>query len=209
VSKERPLIFSSPMIRAILNGSKSQTRRVMKFNPPVVCAPWESLEQGVMTWRTTEKGDNYFTRCPYGKPGDMLWIRETHGFVPVTAYGKTAPHRVDPDDPSMCAIYRAGFDRCWSCPSKPSIHMPRWASRILLRITDIRVERVQDISEEDAIAEGVELKHYTKIWKDMHCPSYVGAFSSLWDSINCDRGHGWDENDWVWVVSFERAEAIK
>ena len=146
-AKERPIIFSGPMIRAILEGRKTQTRRIVKPN----CLSKLS---------------------PYGRTGDRLWVRETWGH--------------NPEGPGY--VYRSDGDfdmKFHGDRWRPSIHMPRWASRITLEVTGVRVERLQDINEEDALAEGVE-----------------HAFRSLWESIN---GPGsWDANPWVWVVEFRR-----
>lgn len=178
---ERPILFSGPMVRAILDGRKTQTRRVAKcFNPLPRADILESVARN----------------CPYGVPGDRLWVRETHYIY----YG---PHAPWPDLPHVAsdlgiAYYREGFDR--SAPRwRPSIHMPRWASRLTLLVTDVRVERVQDISTMDAKAEGVQLGTTPA---DMR-PYYKMAFQDLWDSIYAKRGYGWDVNPLCWIVSFE------
>ena len=178
---DRPILFSAPMVRAILAGTKTQTRRV--------CKPAEA--QGMTyvvncmdgTWRN-EEGDMPSFRCPHGVPGDRLWVRESHWWFK--------------DEPA-------------------SIHMPRWASRITLEVTGVRVERLQDISEADAIAEGIEQMPCevpdTKLWRN-YTPDNgwtprvampQNSYRSLWESIN---GQGsWDANPWVWVVEFRRAAA--
>ena len=162
--KERPILFSAPMIAALLDGTKTQTRRVVKASG-----------EGV--------------RCPYGKPGDRLWVRETHALVTATAYRASVgvQQTVNPSDPSEAAIYRAGWDRTRSTRWRPSIHMPRWASRISLAITEVRVERLQAITAADARAEGV---------------AGVAEYRLLWDVIH--GADAWEVNPWVWVVVFER-----
>jgi hypothetical protein len=195
--KEHPILFSGPMVKAILEGRKSQTRRVMKNHPDGVwgvdiCGGEDgknSVDTGKPWWKVG--GINGLPKCPYGQPGDRLWVRETW------APGMNMPQP---------AIYRADWPGDekgvrW----KPSIHMPRWASRILLEVTDVRVQRVQEISEEDALAEGtrchldIEPKnHHDCSW------SYKEHFEKLWDSINAKRGYGWDVNPWVWAISFRR-----
>lgn len=201
--KERPILFSGPMVRAIISGQKTVTRRVMKPQPQK--APVDVVD-GVPSWDSptnyagevqmnTQRGKP----CPYGKPGDRLWVRETFAI-----YG----------DRKMAAIhYRA--DRPWDvgrkgCDYKPSIHMPRWASRILLEITDVRVERLQDITEDQARAEGIIDGGCTNCGNNEPCgcdcpsPSAVDSFVYLWQQINGPKA--WDANPWVWVVEFKRVE---
>lgn len=168
--KERPILFSTPMVRAILGGRKTQTRRVVK-------AQHSSLVENLI--------DNWEGRpFPFGKPGDRLWVRETWTH----------------DDEGNIS-YRAQMDDWVECPGnkwKPSIFMPRIASRITLEISTIRVERLQDISEEDAKAEGPS--QHPEYPKEFYC-SWRKAYQVLWDSIN---GPGsWDRNPWVWVIEFK------
>lgn len=210
-TKERPIIFSDEMVRAILDGRKTQTRRVVKphadwgDHPHGIDLPAQMDAFAAPDWR--------HTHCPYGKPGDRLWGREAHAVVPATAYaashddGVPLPHRVSPDG-HMWAVYRQGWTRCAPGRWRPSIHMPRWASRILLEVTDVRVERVQDLSEQDAQAEGVVPADEPLDVDDAGivtwAPSHREAFAHLWDSINAKRGYGWASNPWVWVVGFKR-----
>lgn len=193
--RELPILFTGEMVRAILDGRKTQTRRVVKLRPPY--------------------GDGLMP-CPYGAPGDLLWVREAwhpvvaHGCVMNTCdcgdvnvfYRASDPNRQseprffnDRDIPGEWCIPRAAKNGGWV----PGIFMPRWASRILLRVTDVRVERVQEISEEDARAEGVEGIGPRQRWA-------IERFRALWDSVNAKRGYGWDVNPWVWVVGFEVEE---
>lgn len=192
--KERPILFSAPMVKAILEGRKTQTRRVVKPQPtgddPIYNPSSYEPDRGFYF-----KGGGKY-KCPYDKPGDRLWVRETWcNHWPIG----TAKSCID----GPC--YRATDDgECipeqkW----KPSIHMPRWASRINLEIIDIRVERVQDISHQDAQAEGcttpsTEMGLTQGDWR--------GSFHALWDSIN-GKTFPWSDNPWVWVVEFKRLEA--
>lgn len=176
--RERPILFSAPMVRALLDGQKTQTRRVVKLAPPTDAdevffwsgedlrrAGWPNVsEPGMWARRNGREGYiQHIGRCPYGVPGDRLWVRETH-----LIYDAHGQHRADgnrwgpwgglptrlSEDRTKIAYFREGFDRCDPGHWRPSIHMPRWASRLTLEITEVRVERLQDISEADAIAEG-------------------------------------------------------
>lgn len=196
--KERPILFSAPMVRALLDGSKAQTRRVVKcpYKPwkgRVYDAPWTVVRHSGGGWRATqhredgsiidEIGEAGFP-CPYGVPGDRLWVRETFG----------------PCDGWLC--YRATEgEKCVPDGGKwrPSIHMPRWASRITLTVTDVRVERLQDISEADAIAEGC-LDTDGSPTQELSGTAR-GAYAVLWDDLNAERAP-WATNPWVWVISF-------
>jgi len=173
--RERPILFSGPMVRAILEGRKTQTRRL--FNGR---AKWHFIES---------HGD--LSICPYGHPGDRLWVREAHHVLRagnVDGSGREIVYRADDPD----------FPYGWT----PSIHMPRWASRIDLEVTGVRAERLQEISDEDARAEGIVNKHGG--WnasETVYGVNYTGPFSHLWESIN---GPGsWDANPWVWVIEFQ------
>lgn len=193
--KERPILFSGPMVRAILDGRKTQTRRVIKD----VSADCELfINAGDGFWQQCYRDDSgaihsksWLTKCPYGKPGDLLWVRETF------ARNEVLPLM---DREAGEFIYRADLNgrgaTKYTATWKPSIHMPRWASRITLRITDIRVERLQDISEGDATAEGV-------MFGETGFSARV-CFVALWQSINGKSpGRTWSDNPWVWVICFE------
>lgn len=219
--KERQILFSAPMVRAILEGRKTQTRRAVKMKP------WHSIEErdDGQQWPWMYDGDrdaDYWLPCPYGQPGDRLWVRET--WAPYDDY--TMHLRAQGD-----VFYRADCLQDFKTDGRwrPSIHMPRWASRILLEITDVRVERLQDISEEDAIAEGA--RHFPDIYMatpsaspcrwSMESPENTDqclstpryAFANLFSKVN-GKGRGnvvdfspWDANPLVWVIEFRRAEA--
>ena len=208
---ERPILFSGEMVRAILDGRKTQTRRVIKPQPECDCAPLEFLD-GLNDRRTWSGCDRQW-KCPYGAVGDLLWVREIWGVFDRSndwvEDGQPSPleidyaigYRADGDDfkdvewKEAPAEHRQLLaDDRW----RPSIHMPRWASRITLEVTDVRAQRVQDIDERDARAEGV-----TPFGGMCPSGSKCGtAFAILWDSINAKRGFPWESNPWVWAVTF-------
>lgn len=201
--KERPILFSAPMVRALRAGTKTQTRRAVNDRhidaaPPACFFQW--LRE----------------RCPYGQTGDRLWVRETwqHSNFPLGPYDEscTVFYRADyMDDPHGPDGEKSpeGRYRNW----KPSIHMFRSASRILLEVTAVRVERLQDISAADAVAEGIarDGDGYERFHVDPDAPvgqsftrNPVLAYRGLWEKIN---GVGaWDKNPWVWVIEFKRVE---
>lgn len=201
--RERPILFSSPMVRALLAGTKTQTRRVMKLQPDATWARDEDTglhyalkmpasANGLPWWNIGGIGGG--KECPYGQPGDRLWVRETWNYDPPDeVFGKN-PDRV---------IFRADYQHPDTLNAdeyptwKPSIFMPRWASRILLEITGVRVKRLQDISIGDCCAEGAPIAD-----NEPHQTHAVHTwYQKLWESIN---GHGsWAANPWVWVVEFK------
>jgi hypothetical protein len=195
MSKERPILFSAPMVRALLEGRKTQTRRVVK--------PRKDINFGCLIYPNELAGEvnnGVMDNCPWS-PGDRLWVRETFAIVPRTAYrcSEGVQQTLRPDDDHDAAIYRAGWERSKSGFSwKPSIFMPRWASRITLEIVSVRVELLQDISENDAWGEGCE-----GFDDDVTGgKSGYSEYAELWESIN---GAGsWNKNPWVWVISFRR-----
>lgn len=200
--KERPIIFSGPMVRAILDGRKTQTRRVIR-NP-------ERLD-GLMNAGEAAEW------CPYGQPGDLLWVRETWAQI----------WECDPPDPSELpealdsmpwhleykADSGAKYPGEWpddmgddpNCAKwQSSLFMPKWAARLWLRITNVRVERLCDITEENILAEGVALQP----WAADNCQDWArtAGFAQLWDSINSKRGYSWESNPWVWVIDFQKVK---
>lgn len=185
--KERPIIFKAEMVRAIIDGTKTQTRRVVK---PAKDRNGSGCNLAPCEIAGDVNGGDY-SLCPYGQPGDRLWVRETHGFWP----------SADSERREDGVIYRATDDD-WECRMfdwRPSIHMPRWASRITLEITSVRVERLQDISEADAVAEGVK--------NTLHLQGGRFAnenFAHLWWVIHGDGA--WESNPWVWVIEFKKLE---
>ncbi|MGJ7064831.1 hypothetical protein ABM016_05960 [Morganella morganii] len=215
--KERGIIFNADMVRAILDGRKTQTRRIMKPQPtPCDYIDWRGNARGGHVWPSNifrtmlhvegelQNGDGGWKglvgdACPFGDIDDRLWVREAFqvGLCTESTIAYKATHK--PSD----------LEEGWHEKIKwrPSIHMPRWASRILLEITGVRVERLQDINEEDAVAEGVAplhggyWKHYQPDWTQ-HQLSARGSFVTLWNSIN--GVDAWYKNPWVWVIEFRR-----
>ena len=220
---DHPILFRGEMVRAILDGRKTMTRRVL--TPP---APWDYGDDGIdIQWAVGN------IRCPYGKPGDRLWVRETWR---VGTWDETAG--------MICVDYKADgharkewlqvkdeeqFERLWVQSTddvlaagletgendeyhwepgkgptrwRPSIFMPRWAARLTPEVVSVRAERVQDISDEDIVKEGVGRYTFACGAASDNPPDHRWAFIKLWDSINAKRGHGWHVNDWVWVVEF-------
>lgn len=214
--KERPILFSAPMVRAILEGRKTMTRRVVDSswqgfeNVMPLPAVVEIASGGTMDFPGARPGDQLFytdmpildgawqpVGCPYGQPGDRLWVRETWAY-----HGTCACYRADGWEGPPDVGYEVTPPLRW----RPSIFMPRWASRITLEIISVRVERLEDISQDDAVREGCDDT------RDMvPAPGRIfysggprGAFMKLWESINGPLS--WDSNPWVWVVEFKRIE---
>ncbi|HGK8567299.1 TPA: hypothetical protein ACJ753_004107 [Yersinia enterocolitica] len=196
-SKERPILFNAEMVQAILSGRKTQTRRIISEKTlhlfDVAASAGECHPLGLCDQRSQSY---YLEFCPLGNPGDQLWVREAFaaGLCTESTLAYRATHKTE------------DLEEGWGETIKwtPSIHMPRWASRINLLITGVRVERLNDISEQDARAEGV------KAWRGL-AEELVGgklAFFELWDSIYGQKeGENWQANPWVWVINFERMEA--
>ncbi len=195
---ERPILFNGEMVRAILDGRKTQTRRIVKPKPGA------QMEQVLIN----NRGE---WPCPLGQAGDRLWVRET--FQPfLDAYDIDCMPNIDYQTGKGYKIsYPAtdGIDEFQDIDSgdikstcKPSIHMPRWASRITLEITDVRVERVQEIIEDDALAEGCEVSNYPHNASCGETKWATDHFAELWNSIY----NNWDENPWVWVIEFRMVE---
>jgi hypothetical protein len=210
---ERPILFQTEMVQAILEGRKTQTRRTKGFtneNP----GDWEV--QVVRSFPVSKTDPAYYgvffkhkiypnktglIKSQYGKPGDLLWVRET--------WAHTKQLNINFEDESYGYVYKSD-DQIWESYEewkwKPSIHMPKDAARIWLMIEDIRVERVQEISEKDAILEGIEKVelHSQPKWKrydEGFCTMYPTiSFKSLWHSINGEES--WNANPWVWVIQF-------
>ncbi|ELS1883572.1 TPA: hypothetical protein ACNV3W_003016 [Raoultella ornithinolytica] len=251
--KERGMIFNGEMVRALLSGRKTQTRRSMKVQPsegfmpmnmalePDYKARWYTPgivdKEGYLQPASKEvfgvanENDGY--SCPFGAVGDRIWVRETFACL-----GNEDGCAIDWNDnlvkgggPDAARIYRASCEQkpgnygLWSIPDDafwkphtdemqfegawvPSIHMPRWASRILLEITDVRVERLNSISQEDAQAEGMELTGWRPTYSDPDSGGEVMTpydnFAELWSSIYGDES--WQANPWVWVIEFKRVE---
>ena len=218
--KQRPILFSAPMVRALLDGTKTQTRRVVKQRKDsymgVMLAPNEIAGE-------INSGD--YSNSPYGQPGDQLWVRETWGYR-MTIWASTdwlsgnhlieyaannekiiyprpdkngLPKRRNKRDDEDSLTY-INYLKKYFAQWRPSIFMPRWASRITLEITSVRVERLQDITAADALAEGIKIHEKFINRNDHYGP--IAAYRDLWGSIN---GAGsWDLNPWVWVIEFKK-----
>lgn len=218
--KEHPILFSGPMVRAILECRKTQTRRIVKNPPAYPGVSKFSFEKhpfapSAMKGTPAEKikiapekniwvyedwcgnivgilGD-----CQYGQPGDRLWVREKFSLCDARR-----------PDGNPCVLYSATSEA--KVKWKPSIHMPRWASRITLEITNVKVERLNDISEEDAKAEGVDISEMMELEGDPEYAkqnwNYRTAFKLLWQNIHSMKS--WNENPWVWVVGFKKMGAV-
>lgn len=239
--KQRPIIFSDQMVRAILDGRKTQTRRVMNPQPPA----WvETFGSSVFTPHGHISGRGYWKgvpgdegpaekhfRSPYGCAWERLWVRETYMVQPTPGctFGEAMKGT------KLSAFYRDGsrldLDNGWEASGpglhvwgtnheypaerygiwRPSIHMPRWASRILLDVVSVRVQRLHDITPEDCRAEGIEVPRCgceACAMTSAICPAdasaYMVDYRLLWDKINANRGHPWRSNPWVWVIEFRR-----
>lgn len=221
----RPILFSGPMVQAILEGRKTQTRRVLKLQPLDVLTkrpPWANNATRVFNGRRcwfylaeTNPNRGGIFKCRHGEVGDQLWVRETWATSILDPEGSS--FQDDPDNYTI--VYRADKDdakwkehwthcevvngRCKQTPCappwRPSIHMPRWASRLTLEITDVRVERIRQITSADCIREGFSptMRNETPAKE---------RFKELWDTLNAKRGHSWESNTWVWVLSFKVIE---
>ncbi|EPP5903374.1 hypothetical protein ACUT1X_003343 [Pseudomonas aeruginosa] len=214
--RERPILFNDQMVRAILEGRKTATRRIAK---PVKHPDLGNIYAPGALVLEREPQHVIDRACPYGQPGDRLWVREAWQGPLISDEEQDANQSWWKDmtkfqNPGHCAYRASGDDNeyvdpdgYFHCKWKPSIHMPRWASRILLEITAVRVERLQDIGEEQALAEGVRgepCDHTRQACADIGCwgDTAKGAFGFLWESLN---GEGsWAANPWVWVVEFKR-----
>ncbi|WP_115656353.1 ASCH domain-containing protein [Klebsiella variicola] len=244
--KERGMIFNSEMVRAILDGRKTQTRRIMKVQPEsnqlgllLITDSTKHSDIGKYHWAESNATGNHVRSklfsSPFGAVGERIWVRETWATL-----GNEDGCCVDwednlckGDERSAARIYRASCEQrpgdygLWSIPDdaywkphtkehkfegawRPSIHMPRWASRILLEITDVRVERLNAISEEDARAEGIIDGGCLNCGEPEPCgcanpePDATDAFAYLWQSIYGQDN--WNANPWVWVIEFKRVE---
>lgn len=228
--KERPILMSGPMVKAILEGRKWQTRRIVKPQPtetPItngsasgMYLAWPNSDAH-LEWQDVLADTDYYVQagfCPYGQPGDRLWVREAWRTIDSTADHNmlTIAYEADQGRGSEYRYLRVSDDAYerysgarFDSHLRPSIFMPRWACRFVLELTAVRVERLQDISEADAQAEGCttaaeddqdgapDAKQYR---------TYRAGYRDLWDSLNAKRGYGWDSNPWVWVLTFEQVK---
>lgn len=241
--KERPILFSGPMVRAILAGTKTMTRRVVKPQlprfeyDPAACCPECGTKPGHQhCWRV---GGEIDLKCPFGQPGDRLWVKEAlvkgKMLSILTGEETNADAALFEADGSPVLVTEQEFDAGWSWkrPKLPAMYCPRWASRLTLELTEVRVQRLQDISEEDAEAEGFpgsRSEHWsaydpvTQGYPEFfakperaglenirqhpdHVITSADQFRRLWDDLNAKRGYGWDANPWTWAISFKRVDA--
>ena len=214
---DRPIIFSASMVKALLEGRKSQTRRILKPQPVSlpgrVTAPAQDDDgiwgQTITEWRWSDSLGNYEPERETFQPlrlryaiGDRLWVRETHSLHHAHGHGRSDGLRWGPwgglpttvsADGTQIAYYREGFDRCGHGRWRSPIHMPRWASRLTLTVTDVRVERLQEISEADAFDEGVTRA-------DVPLATWRASYRTIWNSLH--GPHAWADNPWVAAISF-------
>jgi hypothetical protein len=211
--KEHPIIFSGPMIRAILEGRKTQTRRIVKFSSKSISPNGPYVEsdgnpESLLTAVHELQKLSTKLACPYGTIGDRLWVRES--FARVEPYPQIGERYEMPMGAPVSEVHReywrkriafkADTDESFNQKWKPSIHMPRWASRITLEITDIRIERIQEVSDSDAFSEGIQA---TVNEGQLDDGTAKGAFKALWNSINVKRA-SWESNPYVWALTFRR-----
>ncbi|HDS5109367.1 TPA: hypothetical protein QHZ45_001459 [Klebsiella variicola] len=195
--REKGLIFNSEMVRAILDGRKTQTRRPIKWKQTRFTEIGEREDGSKWPWsEDAERACDFWHPCPFGAVGDRIWVRETWA-------------RYNIDQNSHDIAYRATTPEDWPEEGRwrPSIHMPRWASRILLEITNVRVERLNAISQADAIAEGAPPSHPSIdcVSQEYGFPDFSRSwFGQTWQHIYGEES--WDANPWVWVIEFERVE---
>ena len=206
---ERPIIFSSEMVKAILEGRKTMTRRVIKPQPWLGAEYAQLNVFGRCIFYGNEEGILKVMAgwvCPYGQVSDRLWVRETYVFeapdgMPEEERDCTPRYKADGLDISGWLDVASGEIGGKWCPS---IFMPRWASRILLEITGIRVERLKEITVSDIEAEGHQPFVYPDGRQELSSGEAYSWFQHLWDSLNAKRGYGWGSNPFVWVISFKK-----
>lgn len=205
---ENPIRCNNDMVRAILDGRKTQARRVIEPQPAcdMPGAYFDAYNGGPQwNWWLPDNrlcNGHDIIRCPYGRPGDRLWVQETHSWITLAENEATAmctDCRRHPDGYPVHMLYRADFGEHDDQPMEwsPFADMPRWASRTNLEVTGVRVQRVQDIGRDDALAEGIAQPE-----DGIPVTDAVTWFQVLWDSINARRGYGWDVNPFVWVIEF-------
>lgn len=213
MNRERPILMSALMVRAILEGRKTQTRRIIKPQPTDWTTP-DGPGMSAMWPAVNMRGLCAAKKCPYGIPGDRLWVRESYCFAQFTEawgiddwqvrchYYADSEHRLIPqcDAPADVGFWPGARIRQYKGQKRPAIFMPRWASRITLEITEIRVQRLQDITEEDAEAEGADR---ARVIPSSESPQrYRNGFRFLWEEIH--NKESWQTNPWVWAISFRK-----
>ncbi|MEA4757103.1 hypothetical protein VBQ76_18215 [Klebsiella pneumoniae] len=215
--KERGMIFNGEMVRAILDGRKTQTRRIMAPQPADDIERCIFPNPGAIGWKSSlrhKHGSTTAHFCPHGKPGDRIWVREAFRVHSRATDVATLVYKASERNSWTEQTNRVPVSVCNkpATPEKwtPSLHMPRWASRLLLEITDVRVERLNAISEEDARAEGIIDGGCLNCGEPEPCgcanpePDATDAFAYLWQSIY--GSDSWNANPWVWVIEFKRVE---
>ncbi|HBS6049020.1 hypothetical protein [Klebsiella pneumoniae] len=212
---ERGMIFNGEMVRAILDGRKTQTRRIMAPQPADDIERSAFPNPDAIGWKSSLKhkyGSTTAHFCPFGAIGDRIWVRETFRVHSRATDVATLVYKASERNSWTEQTHRVPVAVCNkpATPEKwtPSLHMPRWASRILLEITDVRVERLNSISQEDAQAEGLELTGWRPTYSDPDSGGEIMTpydnFAELWSSIYGDES--WQANPWVWVIEFKRVE---
>jgi len=209
--KEHPIIFSSEMVKAILEGRKTQTRRVIKSQPKI------EIEGRLKTNQATiDNFVNHFTKllfkCPYGQVGERLWVKET--WATENRYNHLKPSEI-PQTAKIFYLADGGYSPFEMGKVRSPLFMPRWASRITLENTsEARPERLQEITGEDVNREGIT---YENLWGKFSIPDWdafaeaqeriaVRAFAIHWDSLNAKRGYSFADNPFVWCITFKRVE---
>ena len=209
--KERPIIMSAESVQAILDGRKTQTRRVVKVANDMPCGVgvhFDGKTNSLKAFYINANGDINDYRCPYGQKGDRLWVKESYIRGNVFTLLKTSNF----EKQSKEEVEEFGKNHGgWKSP----LFMKKKEAKLWLEITNIRVERLQDITEDDAIAEGIKLNK-SEFNNSYQCKDYLddenfyfdakGSYQSLWDKLNAKRGYSWDNNPFVWVVEFRRVE---
>jgi hypothetical protein len=226
--KERPILFNGEMIRALLDGRKTETRRIIKPQPTGASHWWQSFalvaDRDVGFYPDNYEAEPARLSCPLGVTGDLLWVRETFVLENTDDVPDGVPHKIEPGEwgTEVYPHYRAtepephivppGLEDPYDDRTRwtPSIFMPRWASRIMLEITSVRVERLQEIDQAGARAEGTEpvmcdtggFEPWGAPCPDE--PNWAYGFRQSWDALYAKRGLGWDENPWIWAIAFQR-----
>jgi len=207
-----PILFSAPMVHAILNDTKEQTRRVVTHprwadrSRPIEFVDGRAYATAIRSGCLSE------VTCPYGWDGDRLWVKETWAEVPASEFKSRlgASVTINPDAIDRAAIYRADMEWYEWTKWKPSRYMPRWASRITLQIEHVSLQQLQCISEADAVDEGAPRGWYLRETLDgteRVQTTYREGFAHLWDEINATRGYAWSTNPWVWAICFRKVKS--
>ena len=198
--REKPILFSGEMVRAILDGRKQQTRRVVKPQPSDV----DGATCFLMGDDLRSDGRDKIIQCPFGQPGDRLWVREAFALNHSIHYAHNngrgitgMVYRASWPDRNSTKAHPFTGDRRW----RPSIHMPRAVSRLTLEITEVRVQRLDSISEEDARAGGASFEAGGN--EELGVGYRIG-FRTLWDTLHKSRGYGWESNPWVFAITFKQ-----